>query len=302
MKQKNIITLLILFIVVLSALAAITGIITDEGPGPYEYESIRGRIVTIYGKGLYQHMSAEVAIQGIAQDYVTLFVGAPLLLASLYFARKGSIRSRIVLAGTLGYFFVTYLFYLIMGMYNFLFLAYAALMGSCFFAFTLTMMSFEYNKLPVLFTAKTPIKFAGAFLIFNACIIALLWLGIVVPPLMDGSIYPREVEHYTTLIVQGMDLGLLLPLSFISGVLFIRRKPLGYLLGPVYFIFLTLIMTALTAKVIAMGIEGYNIIPVIFVIPTFTLISAVNSILLLKNLKENNEIRNNKAVNTSDRM
>ena len=30
------------------------------------------------------------------------------------------------------------------------------------------------------------------------------------PPLLEGSVYPVEVQHYTTLIVQGLDLGLLL--------------------------------------------------------------------------------------------
>ncbi|OPX85461.1 MAG: hypothetical protein A4E53_03455 [Pelotomaculum sp. PtaB.Bin104] len=83
------------------------------------------------------------------------------------------------------------------------------------------------------------------------------------PPLIECSLYPIALEHYTTLIVQGMDLGLLLPLAVVSGVLLIQKKPFGYLLGPVYFIFLSLLMTALTAKVIAMGIRGYNIIPVI---------------------------------------
>jgi hypothetical protein len=232
-------------------------------------------------------MSAEVAIQGIAQDYVTLFIGVPLLFISLFLAGKGSIRGRFLLAGTLGYFLVTYLFYLVMAMYNQLFLAYAFLMGASFFAFTITMLSFEVDKLPRIFHKKnTPVKFAGGFLIFNAFAIAFLWLSIVLPPLIGGSIYPKEVEHYTTLIVQGMDLGLLLPLSVVSGVLLIRKKPSGYLLGPVYFIFLSMLMTALSAKIIAMGMKGYNIIPVIFIIPTFNLLAIICSILLLRNLKK----------------
>lgn len=36
--------------------------------------------------------------------------------------------------------------------------------------------------------------------------IGSLWLGVVVPPLVDGSIYPKELQHYTTLVVQGFDL------------------------------------------------------------------------------------------------
>jgi hypothetical protein len=205
MKNRRSVSILVLCIAAVSAISALIGIITDYGPGHYEYESIRGETVNIYGKGLYQHMSAEVAIQGIAQDYVTLFVGIPLLLISLYFARKGSVRGRFLLAGTLGYFLITYLFYLVMAMYNPLFLAYSFLLGTCFFAFTLTMLSFDPGKLPGMFGIKTHVKFPGGFLVFNAFCIAFLWLGIVVPPLAEGSIYPVQVEHYTTLIVQGMD-------------------------------------------------------------------------------------------------
>src|SRR5690554_5813060 len=122
MKQKKTITTLVLCIAVIAAVCAGIGIFSNYGPGPFEYESIRGEIIKIYGRGIYAHMSAEVAPQGIAQDYVTLFIGIPLLLISLWWARKGSLRGRYLLTGTLGYFLVTYLFYLIMGMYNPLFL------------------------------------------------------------------------------------------------------------------------------------------------------------------------------------
>ena len=111
MKNKGILTILVLLLTLISGIAAFTGISSDEGPGEYDYTSIRGEDVTIYGKGIYRHMSADLAIQGIAQDYVTLFVGIPLLLFGLYFARKNSVRGLFVLSGTLMYFLVTYLFY-----------------------------------------------------------------------------------------------------------------------------------------------------------------------------------------------
>jgi hypothetical protein len=115
-----------------------------------------------------------------------------------------------------------------------------------------------------------------------------LWLTIVIPPLFDGTIIPVQVEHYTTLIVQGLDLGILLPAAFIAGVLFIRKKPLGYLLCPVYFVFLSLLMSALTAKVVAMVMLGYNVIPAIFIIPAFNILSILCSIIIFKHIQRNN--------------
>jgi len=243
----------------------------------------------VYGKGLYKHMSAEVAPQGIAQDYITLFAGVPLLIIALFIARKGSVKGMYLLAGTLGYFLVTYLFYTAMGMYNKMFLVYIALMGTSFYAFILTILHFNLNELKNIFKQHTPVKTVGGFLIFTSICIALLWLGIIVPPLLDGTIIPGQVEHYTTLIVQGLDLGILLPAAFISGILLVRKKPSGYLFGPVYFVFLSLLMMALTAKVIAMKVLGYNVIPVIFIIPTFSILTLICAFILLKNIEVKND-------------
>ena len=285
MQQKRVLTVLVILIAFVAIAATTMGIFCTEGPGNYTYKSIRGKAVTIYGKGLYKDMSAEVGPQGIAQDYITLFLGVPLLLLSLFAARRGSLKGLFLLAGTLGYFLVTYLFYLVMGMYNMMFLGYVFLAGASFQAFMLTLLSFNPKRLPLLFSAATPVKTTGRFLIFNSLAIALLWLSITVPPLADGSIVPIQVEHYTTLIVQGLDLAILLPAAIIAAVLFIRKRPLGYLLCPVYFIFLSLLMTALTAKVLAMAMLGYNVIPVIFIIPALNALSIMCTATILRHIK-----------------
>lgn len=285
MKKEKQITILIGFIVILSGFASLSGIFSSGGPGSFEYESIRGETVQIYGEGLYRHMSADVAPQGIAQDYVTFFLAIPLLLLSLFFARNGSLKGRFILAGTLGYFLVTYLFYLVMGMYNELFLIYTALLGTTFFAFILTLFSFDVKRLPTVFNESTPVKTTGYFLILNAIMIALLWLGIVVPPIIDGTIIPTETEHYTTLIVQGLDLGLLLPLAIVSGILFLQRRPMGFLATPIYLVFLSILMLALVSKIIAMGLLGQNIIPVVFIIPAIALISITLATFVLRSIE-----------------
>lgn len=286
MHHQKTLNILILLIAVLALVATTVGIFSTGGPGPYEYTSIRGEAVMIYGEGVYRHMSAEVAPQGIGQDYITLFLGTPLLLISFFLARGESLKGRFLLAGTLGYFLVTYFFYLVMGMYNILFLVYIGLLGASFFAFALTMLSFNPNEIPGYFEDSLPVKPIGGFLIFNSLAIALLWLSVIIPPLFDGSIIPMETEHYTTLIAQGLDLAILLPLGFVSGILFIQKKPFGYLLTPVYFVFLSILMLALVAKVIAMGLEGFNIIPVVFIIPVIGTLAIFCSIIILRNIKQ----------------
>ncbi len=290
MNKKTILTVLVICIAIAATIASSTGIFSKGGPGAFEFTSIHGKVVKIYGKGIYQNMSAEVAPQGIAQDYITLFIAVPLLLISLYFTNKGSLKGWFLLCGVLGYLLVTYLFYLAMATYNALYLLYVFLLGSCFYSLSISLISIKIEALPAAFQTTAPTRFSGGFLVFNSFAIALLWLSIVIPPLLDGSIYPVALEHYTTLIVQGFDLGLLLPLSAISGVLLIQKKAWGFLLGPIYMVFLSLLMTALCAKIIAMGILGYNIIPAVFIIPVFTAISILCAYLLLSNIRKDSKI------------
>ncbi|MDZ7764483.1 MAG: hypothetical protein U5K00_08660 [Melioribacteraceae bacterium] len=74
-------------------------------PVEFECKSIRGEPVLIYGEGVYKHMSADVAIQGIAQDYVTSFYrSSTSYLAALIWFKKNSIKGLLFLSGTLGYF------------------------------------------------------------------------------------------------------------------------------------------------------------------------------------------------------
>lgn len=286
MRNKNAVTVLVLLIAAASAVATSFGIFSYEGDGQYEYESIRGEKVIIYGIGIYQHMSADVATQGIAQDYITLFAGILLLLISLYFSGKDSLRGLFLLTGTLGYFLVTYLFYLAMGMYNELFLVYAFLTGTSFFAFLLTASSLKTYILTTKFKSGKLIKNAGIFLIINASLITILWFGVVLPPLFDGTFYPAELQHYTTLIVQGFDLGLLLPAAFVVGYLAVRGNTFGYLFTPVYMIFLSLLMTALVSKLSFMAKEGVNVIPAIFIIPVIAIAAIIYSVIIIKDIKQ----------------
>jgi hypothetical protein len=93
------------------------------------------------------------------------------------------------------------------------------------------------SEYPSVFSEKTPTKFAGIFLIFNAIAIAFLWLRVVVPPLLDGSIIPKDVAHYTTLIVQGMDLGLMVTAFICFGLAFAQKNTFGVFDGNNLFYF-----------------------------------------------------------------
>lgn len=286
MKNQKSISFLVLFIALFSIVATSLAIFSRQGPGAYDYESIFGETISIYGKGLYQHDSVAMASQAIAQDYVTLFLGVPLLVISLFLTGKGLLRGRLLLTGTLGYFLYTYASYSFLSMYNSLFLVYVFLMSASFFAFTLALMSFNIPMLPKQFDIKLPIKFIGGFLILVSFMFGMMWLGKIVPPIFNGT-HPDGLEHYTTLIIQALDLGFIVPVGFLAGILLIRRKPFGYLLAAVITMKDVTLLTALTAMVFLQIKAGIDISPlVIALILLVNIIIIYIMFLILKNVKE----------------
>ncbi|MFW6211960.1 MAG: hypothetical protein ACOC8L_03595 [Spirochaetota bacterium] len=272
------------FVALAALAAALAGVLTSGGPDPYSFITLRGERVLIYGTGLYRDMSADVAIQGIAQDWVTIFLAVPALLASAVLLPRARRGGRLIHAGVTAYFLVGYTMYLGMAMYNSMFLVYVLVAGG-----SLLLLLMELSELSRAEAAQPTrtvrVKLPGVFLIVNGANIALLWLSVVVPPLLSGELYPAELAHYTTMIVQGFDLAYFLPLSIVSGALLLRRHPIGYYAGPVYLIFLVLQMTNLTAKLTAMGLAGDEIMPGIVIIPATLLVALFCAVRYLSDLR-----------------
>jgi hypothetical protein len=287
MKYKNTISLLVIIVAILSIFSTSYAIFSNQGPGEYEYKSIYGESVSIYGKGLYEHDSVSMAAQAIAQDYVTLFLGVPLLLLSFYLYRKGLLKGSLLLTGTLGYFLYTYASYSFLSMYNQLFLIYVALMSSSFFAFTLMMMSFEIENLPMFFSDKMPVKFIGGFLLFVSFVFGMMWTGKLGFPLMNNTPLPEDLQHYTTFVIQALDLGFVVPVGLLAGMLLMLRKPFGYLLAPVIIIKEITLLTAMTAMVflqLKAGVEIGSLM--VWSIILFNLLVIFCMILVLISIKE----------------
>lgn len=285
MKYKKIITSLCIIIALFSGIATSSGIFSSQVTPSFQYKTVRGDTVLIYGKGLYAHMSADVAVQGIAQDYITLFLGVPLLLFGLIRARNNSLRGTILLTGTVFYFLLTYLFYLAMAMYNKMFTVYILLLASSLFCLLLLLIPFDIARFRESIKSDVVYKQSGIFLMVNAGLIALLWLSIIIPPILDGTNIPKQVQHYTTLIVQGFDLAIFLPMAFVSGWMAVKKQIHGYLFTTVYMIFLSILMLALVSKILFMAAEGASVIPVIFIMPPIAGIAIYFSWRLLENLE-----------------
>jgi hypothetical protein len=283
MKFRRSISVLIVCIVILALTSCLFGLFSRGGIGEHEYKTINNEIVKINGLGLYKNDSIDVAAQGKASDLVTLVMGIPLLLTSLYFTRKGSFRGRLILTGTLGYFLYTFMSYTFLWMYNKFFIIYVLLMSLSLFAFILSMMSFDIENITSNFKKQLPVKFLGGFQIFLAFAVGMLWLGKIAPSIFKGAV-PVGLEQYTTLVIQGMDLGIVVPTAILSGILLIKRKPFGYLLSSVLIIKFITMLTCMSAMIINQALNNVKMgTAEIIIFPLFNLLVIIPLIILLKN-------------------
>jgi hypothetical protein len=256
-------------------------VLAGNGPGPQRHTSIRGVEVIIHGVGPYRHMPADVAVQGLAQDVVTLAVGIPFLLIALVWARRGARAGHLALAGAVAYLFVQYFMYLAMATYNELFLVWVALVLLSSQALVRLLLAVPPAAFAVDVAARQR-RYIGGFLLLNGGLITLLWLQVIVPPLLDGSFYPAGLGHFTTMIVQGFDLALFLPPSLIAGFDYIRRRSRADLLAPVYTVFVSLQMLALLAKIVWMHAIGVSAGPALVMIPALLVGAIIAAALALR--------------------
>ncbi len=271
-------------IVLLALVTAGLGVFWQGSGEPFPFTTLRGETVMISGHGLYTYDSVSIVAQAVAQDWVTLLLGIPLLLLGLFLTQRGSLRGRLLLTGTLGYFLYTYASYAFGAAYNVLFLVYVALFSLSLFAFVLAVMGLDVHSLAGHFSDRLPRRLIAGFLFVVGGFLLLAWLGRIVPGLLTGA-PPVGLEANTTLFIQVLDLGLIVPAAFLAGVLLWRRSSWGYLLASIVLVKGFTLSISVSAMALNMVLAGVTVSPVeVVVFPALTLVGVGLTAVLFKNL------------------
>jgi hypothetical protein len=161
------------------------------------------------------------------QDLVSLFF-APLLLAMVIFANRGSLRAFVVWIGILIYVAYYYAFYCFDFIYTVFYPFYLALMGLAVYSMIglLSMVDLKHFQQHV--GDKMPIRLIsgvlGMTLLFTPIWLSMMW----------QSIKTQQVG--TTDLVFVLDLPFLIPACALAAVQIWRKRPFGFLLsGPLLF-------------------------------------------------------------------
>jgi hypothetical protein len=287
MKYQSVLKWLIPAIGILSLFAVCMGLFYQTSGTPYPFTNHRGETDLINGRGLYYYDTVSSAAQMQGNDLVTLVIGLPLLFASTWYAFRGSLRGRLLLTGTLGFFLYTYMSMSTLTSFNNLFLVYISLFTLSLYAFILSTMSFDLQNLPNHFSDKLPRRWIAGLMFLVAIFLSFAWLGrIITPTLKDQT---PALENTTTLVIQFMDLSLIVPMAVLGGILLLRRKAWGYLLASVMLtkgVTLGLGVSAMAINMSLVGVPDSLAIMIPFLV--ITAANLVMSIIMLKFVKESN--------------
>lgn len=214
------------------AVTAAIGVFGRGDGGSVETVSIRGERYAYVTDGIYKYNPERVVAEGVGWDLLTLCVAAPMLLVLTPWVARGSLRARMLAMGLLAYFFYQYLMYSVYWAFGPLFPVFVILYPVSFALLVWVATTVDLQGLPGLFDGRFPRKGMIVLDASIAVMLLLMWSPRISKGLA-GDLSAAGLLGTTTLAVQALDLGMIVPLAILTAVLLWRRSPAGFLFGPV---------------------------------------------------------------------
>ena len=190
----------------------------------------------------------------LGNDWVTLAVALPLLVAALAWARRGSIRALLLWLGVLAYALYNYAYYLFGAALNAFFPLYLSAVIAAALAMILAASSISPLDLAYSFSAKTPVYVIGGYFVFVGVALACVWLALWAAHVFAGRPTPVEPEAFK--IVAALDTVLMAPALAIGGFLLSRRNAWGYVISAAAGVQASLYLIVLSTNSIIFVVRG----------------------------------------------
>ena len=257
MKRKTQIGIVALCLVIalLAAGAAAAGLFL-RGDGAFEpVTSVRGEQYKMATTGVYAYNAERVVAEGIGWDIFTLLFAIPALLAALPSLARGSLRGKLFALGILAYLFYQYLMYAVAWAFGPLFLLFVAIYALSLTAIVWIVSTLQLSRLAESFSASFPKRGMALLCFLMAAVLLFMWLARILSAL-SGQL-EGVLDGQTTLVVQALDLGLIVPLALFTGVAAWRGSAAGYLLSAIVAVKAFAMATAICAMLLsAWAYEG----------------------------------------------
>jgi hypothetical protein len=162
----------------------------------------------------------------VGQDALNLVVGLPLLLGTMWLARRGSLLGTLLWPGALFYVAYDYGYYVLGLTYNAFFIPYIALVTASLYAAAIVVTTCDRERVLHRVAPAVPVSLTAGVLIGLAILFTVLWTALNLAVVTGAAALDPVVR-----VVTIMDLGLQLPALFAGGVLLSRRSALGFTLA-----------------------------------------------------------------------
>jgi hypothetical protein len=171
-----------------------------------------------------------IAATWYGNDWFTLVVAVPLLS----YARIRRARSRpalLLTLGVAGYAIYNYAFYVFGAALNAFFPIYLAgvALGTAVLAEHVLVL--DLPRLAGSFSAATPVRLVGGYLVFVAAGLGFTWGAMWVAFAFAG--FPTPIDSGVFKVVAALDLLLMIPALSFGGILLWRRRPWGYVIASI---------------------------------------------------------------------
>lgn len=224
-SHKWLSVVIVILVMVVSAIGFFSDgmVIESSVVNPYGDEMV------LFGKGIYAFETMFKAPILIGTDFMYLFVISPIFIYFQWFKKTESLAKDIIILGLLTC-FMYYSSSLAFGAaFNAIFALYILLFSLVFFRMVELMLLFDYKKVEEIIIKKQPPKGVRIFLILAGSSV-LIWLVEIINSIFSKR-PPMFIGMSTTEPTFVKDLGLILPLCWLSSYWITKKRARGVVVG-----------------------------------------------------------------------
>ena len=212
-------------VALMAGVAAAAGVFL-RGSGALEtVTSPRGETYEMATDGVYAFNAMRLVAEGVGWDVFTLIVIVPALLGLTLWVARGSFRGRLVAAGLLGYFAYMYLEYAVTWAFGPLFALFIAIYATSLLGVLWIGSSLTAEGIADRFDDSFPRRSWAALSLGMAALLIVLWAGRIIQGL-SGDV-SGLLHGETTMTIQALDLGIVVPITVVTALLALQRRPAG---------------------------------------------------------------------------
>jgi len=239
------------FVALLGAAAAGLGVFARGNGSFVTVSSVRGEIYEMATSGVYANNALQVVAEGVGWDVFTLLVAAPAMLVATVVMARGSYRATLVVTGLFGYFAYLHLEYAVTWAFGPLFPAFVVLLAASVIGLIGSGSLLAAAGLVGRFDDRFPRRAWATLSLGMSALLFVMWTGRIVEALRATG--AGQLHGHTTMTVQALDLGLVVPIAVVIAVAALRRRGAAEVAASAFVV----TFAAMSAAIMAMMISSW---------------------------------------------